>query len=334
MNLWRVVIDESSGKTASKPESVTTPTVWSQHFSITSNGEMIFSALDRRTLLRKIQFDPQTTRTSGEVQTIFTSGDPFLTIEFSPDRNWIAWATGSSLPDLFVGRSDGSEIRRLTNDPIKDRYPSWSLDGKDIIFMSDRSGQYDFWMIHSDGSGLRKATETIGEAGGSWAPGFSPDGSYLSVTNVEGTFLFDIKKPLPWKKPTPLPAYPDPGFRFEGHLWSDDSKKLVGNIWTADNNATKLIAQYSLETQQYETFSLPYEAVEGGFSWITPTKILIANQDSHLLTLDLPTKKVTEVLLPRGLFVLNARFNEIEKTVLLQSQTSESDIWFMKPATE
>src|SRR6187402_524735 len=113
---------------------------------------MIFSALYRRTLLRKSEFDPQTAKTRGGVETILTSGDPFLTTELSPDRNWIAWATQWPQRDIYVGRSDGSEIRRLTDDADMDRYPNWSPDGKDIIFMSDRSGQYEFWMIHSDGS--------------------------------------------------------------------------------------------------------------------------------------------------------------------------------------
>jgi WD40-like Beta Propeller Repeat len=230
------------------------------------------------------------------------------------------------LESLYLGRSDGSEIRRLTNDPNKDRHPNWSPNGKDIIFISDRSGQYDFWMIHSDGSGLRKVTETTD----AWAPSFSPDGSYLSVSNEHGTFLFDIRKPLPWKNPTPFPAYPDHALRFAGHLWSPDSKKLFGIIVTTDNIGAKAVAQYSFESQQYETSALPYAPDDEGLSWLTPTKMLIVAEDNHLLTLDLPTKKVTEVSLPKGLSVLHARFKETEKALILRSETSESDIWLMK----
>ena len=59
------------------------------------------------------------------------TADPDLDIEpnWSPDGEWIAF--GSLRPrasnfDIFIMRRDGSDVRRLTDDPAKEANPAWS----------------------------------------------------------------------------------------------------------------------------------------------------------------------------------------------------------------
>lgn len=79
---------------------------------------------------------------------------------------------------MLVGR-DGANWRDLTNDKFFDRYPRWSPDGKQIAFVSDRSGVYEIWTIDADGTNLRQVT--FGGLPGTSFPLWSPDGgTYFS----------------------------------------------------------------------------------------------------------------------------------------------------------
>ena len=42
--------------------------------------------------------------------------------------------------DIYVMRSDGSDIRRLTKNSSNDNHPTWAYDNQTIAFLSDRTG--------------------------------------------------------------------------------------------------------------------------------------------------------------------------------------------------
>ena len=57
-------------------------------------------------------------------------------------------------PEIYVMDADGGNPRRLTNNPARDYAPSWSPDGKRIVFVSDRDGH-----VNANGIGpLLKST--------------------------------------------------------------------------------------------------------------------------------------------------------------------------------
>lgn len=49
--------------------------------------------------------------------------------------------------------------RNLTRHPAADRDPSWSPDGKNIAFVSDRDGNFEVYLMNSDGSNQRRLTK-------------------------------------------------------------------------------------------------------------------------------------------------------------------------------
>ena len=59
MNLWRVAIEEASGRPLGEPEPVTTPSNWSGYASFSRDGSrMAFASLNWRSTLQRVQFDP------------------------------------------------------------------------------------------------------------------------------------------------------------------------------------------------------------------------------------------------------------------------------------
>jgi len=62
---------------------------------------------------------------------------------------------------LFIARADGSDEHPLlakTSD--LDYNPTWSPDGKWIVFTSDREGSADLFRVTPDGAGLERLTDS------------------------------------------------------------------------------------------------------------------------------------------------------------------------------
>ena len=47
-------------------------------------------------------------------------------------------------------------MRRITDDAARDRLPTWTPDGKSLVFYSNRGGEFEIWSIGADGGSLRK----------------------------------------------------------------------------------------------------------------------------------------------------------------------------------
>ena len=193
MSLWRMAIDEKTGRRLGEPEALTLPTLWSGRYSLARDGRRIaFESLDWRSTLHRVAFDPAAERTTGVPLSVFQStGRPIRDHRLSPDGQWIVFSRSGVQEDLFLTRVDGSQYRRLTDDAFRDRGPSWSPDGQRIAFYSDRSGAYEHWVIRPDGSGLEQLTRRQG--GSSNFPVWSPDGTRIAAAVIpQGWSIFDL----------------------------------------------------------------------------------------------------------------------------------------------
>ena len=77
---------------------------------------------------------------------------------FSPRGDRIAFVSQNPGNDeIFVINVDGSDLRRLTiNSWEWDKHPSWSPDGNQIVFWSNRdTGRRQLWIMNADGSNQR-----------------------------------------------------------------------------------------------------------------------------------------------------------------------------------
>jgi len=78
--------------------------------------------------------------------------------------------------DIYIAEADGSNARRLTDNPRYDAEPVVTSDGNRIVFGSQREGDFDIYVMNSDGTNVRRLTDRVGYDGGPW---FSPDGKKI-----------------------------------------------------------------------------------------------------------------------------------------------------------
>jgi len=78
--------------------------------------------------------------------------------------------------DIFTATVDGSDLKKITDNPKYDAEPVVSADGKQIVFGSQREGNFDVYIMNTDGSNIRRLTDHMGYNGGPW---FSPDGTKI-----------------------------------------------------------------------------------------------------------------------------------------------------------
>ncbi|MFW6083583.1 MAG: TolB family protein [Gemmatimonadota bacterium] len=97
-------------------------------------------------------------------------------IAFSSDRDADRAIPIQDRPfDIYVMNADGSDVRRLTDDPGKDANPDWSPNGRRIAWGScEAGGTCDVHVMNADGSGKTKLTDTDDHNEG--VPRWSPNG--------------------------------------------------------------------------------------------------------------------------------------------------------------
>ncbi len=78
--------------------------------------------------------------------------------------------------DIYVMNTDGTGLKRLTDNPEYDAEAIVSRDGSKIVFTSKRNGDLDIYIMDSDGKNLKRLTDRFGYDGGPW---FSPDGKKI-----------------------------------------------------------------------------------------------------------------------------------------------------------
>jgi hypothetical protein len=86
--------------------------------------------------------------------------------------------------ELFVGDADGRNARQITNFGCASFAPTFTPDGKKILFASNKHAcdtrNFELYLVNLDGSGLEPVTSFGGFTS---FPEFSPDGKRLAFTS-------------------------------------------------------------------------------------------------------------------------------------------------------
>jgi Tol biopolymer transport system component len=115
---------------------------------------------------------------------------------WSPDGQWIAFGFGGffnareTIPaKLMMVRSDGSqESKDLTKGLPNSGFPTWSPDGKQIIYRVWGDGDYGLRVLNLEGGSTRTLTTELDNF-----PAYSPSGDLITFTRRSGKTLdYDI----------------------------------------------------------------------------------------------------------------------------------------------
>jgi len=325
ISLWRVVIDENTGNVLSAPELVTaSPAALMGQISVTRDGRSIAYQADIGTRnLYKVSFDPVSEAVVGEPVAI-TSGSRSVTYpEVSPDDQWVAFSfvPGGGQADIAVIRTDGTGLRQLTNEPHFANFnPRWSPDGSALAFYSSRSGKFELWSIHPDGSGLHQLTDASYRAVG---PVWSPDGKRIAYGSFEGgTYIFQPH--VPWKDQSPEELSRPTKGRFAVESWSSDGERLSGTVELELGKPQ--IAVFSLINRDYKVFP-----VEGSETvWLTDNRRLLFRVGGKIVLLDGNTGRFHEVLsLEPDTIGRQLDLSSDDRTIYFSQQHAEADIWMV-----
>lgn len=163
-------------------------------------------------------------------QRVFTdSNGAAFAPSWSPDGQWIAFGFGGYLQNrrtspaklMIVGR-DGTGARVLSGDTLNAGFPSWSHDGKRLVYRVWGGNYWGLRILNLDDLSVQVLTTEYDNL-----PFWSPDGALIAFTRKHDGNNFDIYTIRPdgsdLRQLTSTPAN-------DAHaVWTDDSQYLMWN---------------------------------------------------------------------------------------------------------
>ena len=151
---------------------------------------------------------------------------------WSPDGSQLAFSSGMVhagewVRHIYVMNADGTRERKLSSGIVNDDEPSWSPDGRRLVFRrrdgagephSTEAHQQDVHLVTIDAEGGNEAAHLIGGADEVF-PTWSPDGESIAFSAGGRIWVMDAEGGDP--------VIVAKSYRNKGAKWSPDSKRLA-----------------------------------------------------------------------------------------------------------
>ncbi|HMP03190.1 MAG TPA: S41 family peptidase [Gemmatales bacterium] len=170
----------------------------------------------------------------------------------SPDGQWVAFDWNG---DIWVVSTNGGAARQITTHPAREREPKFSPDGRELAFISDRSGSQQIYIVSVTGGVPRQVTH---HTAGFSLHGWFPDGKTLLASGARDHFWRRAERFLAvpvQERGAETVLFDDYGDN--GHLSPDGTKLLFtreGAQWWRKGYYGSQVAQiwlYDLTTKQF-----------------------------------------------------------------------------------
>jgi len=155
---------------------------------------------------------------------------------FSPDGQWVVFEShkldveGNGIITKY--KIDGTESYQTLTDIDDDcRQPNWSPAGNLILYQKFADGQWDIWVMNTNGTNHTKVTSGAGDKTDA---SFSPDGQWIVYSSDEGELEFANLFIIPVSEGNSMRVtYHDDGYD-GAPSWSPDGNKIAFESCTGD----------------------------------------------------------------------------------------------------
>ena len=230
MGIWRIAIDDATGAVRGAPELIASGAdAWYDLPHVSRDGRAIlFRSKIESVNPAAATLDLPTGRVSNARLLQHRTGS-LLPTDVSRDGEWLALMSPEEPgSDLWVMRTDGRDLRRITDDTPRDFYPRFTPDGRAVTFFSNRLGRYEGFRVGVDGSGLTPLTNFNS---GVFFTVFAPDGKRLAMSGIfGGPRIADGPWPVTEARTTPLGPKTLNGRTVNLISWSADSRYVAGYL--------------------------------------------------------------------------------------------------------
>jgi LysM repeat protein len=153
---------------------------------------------------------------------------------FSPDGSTIAFVSTrqEGVPIIWLMDADGGNPRPITTELGRDTSPSWSPDGRQILFSNETTGPWDMYITVLDAEvpgEFPVLPPELAEGNELW-PFFDPLGERIAYTvwdDLNDPQTTDIYL-LDFEQPAPVPLRAEPGADI-AWAWGDETHLLISN---------------------------------------------------------------------------------------------------------
>src|SRR4029078_12684588 len=121
---------------------------------------------------------------------------------------------------IFVMNADGSNLKRVTNDSSNNGRPAWSPDGSQLVFQTDRDGNFEIYIMSVDG----ELTQLTDDPADDLDPDWSPDGRKLACASSRAGMHHIYVMNVDGSSPTQITNAKDGDTE---PAWSRDGKRIA-----------------------------------------------------------------------------------------------------------
>jgi eukaryotic-like serine/threonine-protein kinase len=329
MGLWRVAIDEASGRTKGNPEPIATGVDVDMDLPHLSRdgSTLIFRSKVESVNPAAVAFDPIAGRIGAATLLQHRSG-VLAPTDVSPDGEWLALVNvPDRRQDLFLMRPDGSGLTRLTDDEARDWSPRFTPDGTGMVFFSNVSGKYDAWSVRLDGSARTRLSDV---ASGIAFAMLAPDGKQLMVGRTpSGGLIGTAPWPLSEKTAKALPMEIEGG-AMQPTFWSRDGRWLSGYVVSPTGEPVGF-GLYELATGQ--TRRLNNDSRQFDLAWLPGGRVVYFTSKGGLVMQDVASLQRRNISgsLPYPPDILGSLVASPDgRTLYYGARQIEANIWLVK----